>query len=224
MVETKLWGAMTAIPSGIITSILYDAITTTSYVLEKSGKQCVFIQEQNSIWTTFSILGGILLVFFFIWGLISGISVVVAWGCRYLKYNKPEKVSGKNLVDTFISAKEKTLELSNTVCAETTNQITSNISKLVIRELANIIISLHTKFVQHNQKREMSVRNCFRNQDRSSIIELTNEVSEYEVKALHDELHRILNIISLNIDDNLMRRDVDELNNLLADIEGVMES
>ena len=70
----------------------------------------------------------------------------------------------------------------------------------------------------------MSVRNCFRNQDRSSIIELTNEVSEYEVKALHDELHRILNIISLNIDDNLMRRDVDELNNLLADIEGVMES
>lgn len=65
-IEGKLWNAIAALTSGILTNLIYNEISSTSYVLEFLNGQYTLIQVNNNAWEKI----GLIFVTFFSFGLL----------------------------------------------------------------------------------------------------------------------------------------------------------
>ena len=106
--EGKLRGAITALTSSILTSLICDTISNTSYVLQTDEKQYTLATAGNSF--SGSVVF-VLLVFSIIWIIIS---IIIPIGLRLkerISYRKIDQPNRKTLVSTFNRSKEIALSL-----------------------------------------------------------------------------------------------------------------
>lgn len=225
MSESKLWKAITAVASGIMTSLLYDLVSQTSYILRPEGNQYVIIADDSNMKnTTFAVIS-ILLLFFSLWGVFTIIIQSASKLSKQLSFKKMEHISGNALVNAIDRAKEQTIYLKSSFNNESFSISDSTLAKLQLRNLAAIITSLHVKFVPHNLYRKNHMKYNFRQPDHSTIINISNSVSKYEFLSLIELLYDLVSNASLHTNgDKLMIKDCKEILTMLKELEEVTNS
>lgn len=223
--ESKLWKAITAVASGIMTSLLYDLVSQTSYILRPEGMQYVLIADDNNVKnTTFAVIS-ILLLFFCLWGVFTIIIQTASKFSKQLSFKKMEHISGNALVNAIDRAKEQTIYLKSSFNNESFGISDSTLAKLQLRNLAVIITALHVKFVPHNLYRKNHMKYNFRQPDHSTIINISNSISKYEFLSLIELLYDLVNSASLHTNgDKLMIKDCNEILTMLNELKKVVDS
>lgn len=224
--DSKLWKAITAVASGIMTSLLYDLLSSPSYVLHQEGVNYILTPDGNNAKSTFFSIIFILLLFLFLWGVFTAIILIGSKISKQLRFREPEYVNGKKLVATISEAKKKMLLLKDIYfCHEHGNITNIDFISLHLTELATIICSLHKNFIPCNKYRKSHMKDYFRHPDYSSIINITDSVSKYELLALIELLNKMVEIISsYNLEDELIDQDCGEMKTMLKDLKDVADS
>ena len=217
-IEGKLWNAIVALTSGVLTNLIYNEISSTSYVLEFLNGQYTLIQVNNNAWEK---IGLIFLTFFLVWAFISTIIPVALRIRQKIAYQKINRINNKNLTKSFDSAKNETLILLPFFVRESTEDVPNpDLALLHVKDLANVVTKLHNIFKPHNNKLQKQIRNYFRNPNHSSIINIGDNISDYEFSAL---ITLLLNMVervqSLKSDNKLLQKDCDEMLKSLKEME-----
>ena len=132
-IEGKLWNAIVALTSGVLTNLIYNEISSTSYVLEFLNGQYTLIQVNNNAWEK---IGLIFLTFFLVWAFISTIIPVALRIRQKIAYQKINRINNKNLTKSFDSAKNEALILRPFFVSESTKEIPNpDLALLHIKDL-----------------------------------------------------------------------------------------
>lgn len=223
--ESKLWKAITAVASSIMTSLLYDLLSRTSYVMQKDGARYILTPDDSTAKNTILSIVIIVLLFFFLWGIFTATIQIGVKISRQLRFKEIEHISGKDLVKALNTAKANTLLLKKGFYDEQSNILNINFVVLHLTELAIIVSSLHAMFVPHNRQRKANIKDYFRQPNRSTIIGITNGVSKYEFMALIELLYKMTNdISSCSLQDELMTKDCSEMLAMLNELKEIANS
>lgn len=217
--ESKLWEAITAIASGIMTSLLYDLVSQTSYVIVQEGAHYVIVSSSDNTPNTVLAFFIILLLFFSLWGILNLIVCIGVKTFRQLKFKKRKRIDGRSLLEIFNNAKEQTTTLINVLENEKNLITCKNSATLHIRDLAVIITSLHDKFCKRNLHGKAYAKNYFRCPKHASIVTISEGISRYEFLSLLGILDKLVRDITTYAEnDELMLQDCNELSVLLSEI------
>lgn len=219
--EGKLRGAITALTSSILTSLVCDAISDTSYVIQTGEKQYTLTATGNS--SSGSVVV-VLLIFSIIWILIS---IIIPIGLRLkerVSYRKIDQPNRKALVSTFNWSKEIALSLRPVFINEIGTVLDLNMVKLYMEDLAGAITALHKKFKPHNQKMQKHIVDHFRRPAHSSIFNIDSGISNYEFSALIAMLKKMVENAQeceANAKEELFLKDCKEMLDCLKELEKI---
>lgn len=221
-IEGKLWNAIAALTSGVLTNLIYNEISSTSYVLKLLNDQYTLIQVNNNAWEK---IGFIFATFFLVWAFISIIIPVALRIRQKISYQKIDWINNKNLTKSFDSAKNEALILCPFFVSESTEGVPNpDLALLHIKDLANVVTTLHNIFKPHNNKLQNQIRNYFRNYNHSSIINIGDNISDYEFSALITLLLKMVEKVpSLETDNKLLQKDYNEMLNNLKEMEEILQ-
>lgn len=225
--DSKLWASIAAVASGIITNLLYDLVSHTSYILLRQNSQYMIIPDNNNTKNTVFSIIIIILLFLFLWFSLIGIIQGLARIHRQFNFRKLEPLSQNKAVYVINTAKEQTFILLKTLYTNQNQEIVSfeNLAKLQCKNLADIIITLHRTFSPGSYNKTQHIKDYFRRTSHSSIINSITGISKYELCALIEILRKIVNEISPKLDvDNLLKKDCDEMLKMLEDLQTVTDS
>lgn len=220
--ESKLWQAITAVASGIVTSLLYDLVSHSTYVIQQVNSQYVLMPDSSNTKGTLLSVCGIFVLFFSIWGIIIFIIQIGTKVSKQLSFKNIQKISGRKLVFEYTKAKQQTIDLNNNFY--TKSKGVSNISyiKLHLRDLSVIIVSLHAHFYPHNTLQKAHMKHYFRKPDHSTIISINNTISKYEFLTLIELLYLMVSQASLYARGNiLMTCDCEEMFQMLKELKSI---
>lgn len=219
--EGKLRGAITALTSSILTSLICDTISNTSYVLQTDEKQYTLTTAGNSF--SGSVVF-VLLVFSIIWIIIS---IIIPIGLRLkerISYRKIDQPNRKTLVSTFNRSKEIALSLRPVFINEIGSVLDFDMVKLYTKDLADVITTLHKKFKPHNQKMQKHIVDHFRRPAHSSIFNIDSGISNYEFSALIAMLKKMVENAQecdTKTSEELFLKDCEEMLSYLKELEEI---
>ena len=219
--ERKLRGAITALTSSILTSLICDVFSNTSYVLQTGEKQYMLTPTGNSF--SGSVVF-VILIFSIIWIIIS---IIIPIGSRLkerVSYRKIDQPNGKTLVGTFNQSKEIALSLRPVFINEIGNVSDLDTIKLYTKDLANVITALHKKFKPHNKKMQKHIVDHFRKPAHSSIFNIDSGISDYEFSALIVMLKKMVvnaQKCEKNTNEKLFLKDCNEMLDYLEELEKI---
>ncbi len=200
--------------SGVLTSLIYDTVSNTTYVLHMDGQEYILNTIEEGLWIKPI---GILILYFLLWGLFSKI---IPWIGKYLSrfsYRRAGKSSPRELLCALNAAKVSIERLYPVLCGEKAG---SSLAKIHVRELANTVAILHKKFVPHSTKGSKDLNKCFRNNLHASIFLAEKKVSAYELSAVVSLLKDMVDAVEkLASEDPLLQRDCDEMKSCLNHLE-----
>lgn len=215
--ENKLWGQISALTSGVLTSLLYDLLSGSSYELDIEEKQYEIVSTGMNTWFAF---GLVLLTFLALWAIFSW---VLPWFSRIRKrfvYDKVKKTTAKELMRVLDEAKQKTKELYPFFLHQDDTPIQAELIVLHGRELAMIISLLHKKFLPQNKRLRQRVEQYFRSSEHAAITTIAKKISAYELAAEIALLKcMVAQLKMLASKDALLDRDCAEMVNKLNDLE-----
>lgn len=218
--ESKLWKAVTAVASSIMTSLLCNFLSHGSYIIQPNGTEYLIVSDDSNMKSDALTFIGILLLFFVLWGILS-ISIPISTKIlKKVRFKKMKFHSRNDLVNTISMTKEQAINLKYLFYDE--QYLISNIdlAKLQIRTLAVIISTLHAKFIPHNQQRRLHMKDNFRHPDHSSIISINSGVSKYEFLTLIELLQKMVHNVTLHTtEDNLIQQDCIQMSTMLNDLK-----
>lgn len=220
--EAKLWNAISMLTSGVLTSLIYGLLSDVSYMLEIEGKQYKIFSVGTSLWGE---LGIILITFFVFWAVISVLIPMLLRIKKRFTYDKIKRVSAKELIRTLDVAKESIKNLYPIFYAEKNNDIPdTDLVALHVRELARIILLLHSNFLPHNQKLRKTIEKYFRRHEHSSVISIDRNVSSYEFKATIALLRKmVMSASEKGSSDKLLEQDCAEMKKNLDELGELSE-
>lgn len=216
--ESKIWKAIAAVASSIITNLLTNLLSHDSYVIQVSGTQYIISDDSNMEKDIFYFVATLLL-FFVLWGIFSIIISVSTKIYNKIKFRKIEFYSRKHLVNTVILIEEQAINLSNILYYNPSENFNIEFAKLKIRTLATMVSTLHAKFIPHNKQKKLHMKDNFRHLDYSSIININSGISKYEFLALIELLQNMVNDISSHANGEcLMEQDCRQMATMLNDL------
>lgn len=219
--EGKMRGAITALTSSILTSLICNAVSNTSYVLQTDEKQYTLMAAGNSF--SGSVVF-VLLVFSIIWIVIS---IIIPIGLRLkerVSYRKIDQPNREALVSTFNRSKEIALSLRPVFINEIGTVLDLNMVKLYTKDLADVITALHKKYKPHNQKMQKHIVDHFRRPAHSSIFNINSGISNYEFTALIAMLKKMVENAQkcgTNTSEELFLKDCKEMLDYLKELEKI---
>lgn len=215
--ENKLWGQISALTSGVLTSLLYELLSGSSYELDMEGKQYEIVSTGMNTWLAF---GLVLLTFLGLWAIFSW---VLPWFSRVRKrfiYDKVKKTTAKELIRVLDEAKQTTKELYPFFIHQENAPSREELIVLHGRELAMTISLLHRKFLPQNKQLRQRVEQYFRYSEHATITTITKKISAYELAA---EIALLKSMVAqlkmLAGKDALLHRDCAEMAQKLNDLE-----
>ena len=218
-IETKLWNAISALTSGVLTSLLYDSLSDSSYVLEVEGVQYVITSNGLNFWgATFSIFA----TFISLWVVISILIPFILRMKKRFSYKKIKRVKIKEMVRAFEIAKEEVVRLYPIFFPEDPQGCDSELLKLHNRDLAKIILLLQNKFNPPNTKLRARVVNCFRNPEHTSFFTIHRRLSAYEFRAIVAVLQRMVDCVSSVDNDDLLSKDCNQMKEALKNLDNLL--
>lgn len=218
ILESKLWQAITAVASGVITDLLYDLLSPSSYTIQDVDSQYVLIPNSNNA-TWFSICV-ILMLFFSLWGIIILIIQISTKLSKHLGGKRKPHLCGYKLVTQYTKAKEETIKLNSIFDSEMSHTPNITYIKLYLRDLSIPITSLHAQFYPHTRHQKTNLKYFFRNPEHSTILSINNIISKYEFLALIALLQKMVLLASSHVHkDKLMEKDCKDLLTMLQELD-----
>lgn len=215
--ENKLWGQISALISGVLTSLLYELLSGSSYELDIEGKQYEIVSTGMNIWFAF---GLVLLTFLGLWAIFS---LVLPWFSKIRKrfvYDKVKKTTAKELIKVLDEAKRKIKELYPFFVHQEDAPIKEDIIVLHGRELAMIISLLHKKILPKNKRLRKRVERYFRHSEHATITTIAKHISAYELAADIALLKSMVAKLKMFAGrDALLNHDCTEMEEKLSDLE-----
>lgn len=217
--ESKLWQAITAVASGIITSLLYDLVSHSSYIIQPKGSHYMLISDNNDTARTFLTICSIFILFFSIWVIITLLIQISSNISKHLVFKKMKNISGYKLANEYAKAKEQTFNLNNNFFYKAKSISDITYIKLHLRDLSIIITSLHVHFYPHNLYQRSHIKHYFRKPEHTTIINIGNTISQYEFQALIELLKKMVEqASSYASEDILIAHDCKEMSWMLNDL------
>lgn len=215
-IENNLWKASFPLVSGVLTSLIYEKLSSPSYMLDVHGEQFLFTSTETKFWRTVVF---IIVTFLLIWAVIFAVIWLIQCLRKRFSYDKIKRVNAKDLVNTLDAAKVSVVELYPVLCNESGDASCTYLVKLHGRDLARIILLLHGKFLPHNQKMRRTIENYFRNPNHSSIITIDRSISGYEFSSMITILKKMVSTVeSTARDDKLLEKDCNEMKKNLDEL------
>lgn len=215
--ENILWGQISALTSGVLTSLLYELLSGSSYKFDIEGKQYEIVSTGMDTWLAF---GLVLLTFFCLWAIFSWF---LPWFSRIRKrfvYGKVKKTTAKELIRVLDETKQTTKELYPFFIHQDSDSIQEELIVLHSRELAMTISLLHRKFLPQNKRLRQRVEQYFRHSEHATFTTITKKISAYELAA---EIGLLKSMVAqlkmLAGKDILLDRDCAEMAKKLNDLE-----
>lgn len=178
--ENKLWGQISALTSGVLTSLLYELLSGSSYELDIEGKQYEIVSTGMNTWFAF---GLVLLTFLGLWAIFSWLLPWLSKIRKRFVYDKVKKTTAKELIKVLDEAKRKIKELYPFFTHQEDSPVKEDIIVLHGRELAMIISLLHRKFLPKNKRLRKRVEQYFRHSEHATITTIAKYLSAYELAA-----------------------------------------
>lgn len=220
-IESKIWNAITALTSGVLTSIIYDALSHTSYMLEIDDKKYAITSTSLSFFASLGLVCG---TFLMIWTVISLIIPCALKVHKRFSYDKVTRPNASELLKTITSVTETVKALYPHF--EPTGVISDSpdYAKLYARELINAVTLLHKKFIPHNKKFQREILSFFRKPQFSSIISINSRLSTYEFNSLISILKlMVTNLQEYGNPDELLKKDCNEMLENLSELESILQ-
>lgn len=222
--ESKLWKAVTAVASSIMTNLLCNFLSHGSYIIQPNGTQYLIVSDDSNIKNDALSFAGILLLFFVLWGILSVTIPISAKILKKIRFKKMKFHSRNDLVNTISMTKEQAINLKSIFYDEQYLASNMDLAKLQITTLAVIVSTLHAKFIPHNQQRRLHMKDNFRNPDHSSIININSAISKYEFSALIELLQKMVHNVALHTnEDNLIQQDCSQMSKMLNDLKELVD-
>lgn len=212
--DTDTRNTLIAIPSSIITNLIYDLLSTTSYVV-KPNNTYYTIQSISNIPITLLTILSVFLLFILIWITLITFFKLVEKIYKQLSYNKIQYYAGEYLVHEYTQLKNRTIELHNKIDDSATN----NKTELYLRDLIEIVSSLKSLFSPFLYAPDYYTKGCFRSIP-SDIMNINIAISPYEYSALISLLDDMVrNISPLGNSNPLIALDCKNLRKTLYDLQ-----
>ncbi len=215
--EEKLWSQISVLTSGVLTSLLYELLSGSSYELDVEGKQYEIVSTGISTWCAF---GLVILTFFCLWAVFS---LVFPWISRIRKrfvYDKVKKITAKELMKVLNEVKMKIKELYPIYDLQKGTPLNEDLIKIHGRDVAIIISLLHRKFLPQNKRLRKRVEQYFRHSEHATITTIDKKVSAYELSADIVLLKRIVAQLKMFAgSDALLYHDCTDMEEKISDLE-----
>lgn len=217
--ENKLFEALFAIASGILTEIIYSEISISRY--EKKIIDGVETIEEISRYTALTKIGIILLLFFVIWIILSFVLPRIKYIFKTAIPKKKPTYNTKEIIGIFYNTKQTVQNISFVL-----NNNFSKISfaTLYLNDLVNCINKLHVVFCSKNKKQKKTVNFLLYN----SLSVNTNGqfISKFEYLTLISIIDNLFNECTM-LDNNdkksfeLHENDINELKNKINELKNI---
>lgn len=216
-IETKLWNDLSMLTSGVLTSLIYELLSGSSYQIDIEGRRYEITSIGMSGWCSF---GLVVITFLGLWTLIS---VLIPWLLRIKQrftYDKIKNISVKELIRTLNDSKASVKDLYPIFCAMDRNDQSEDLIKLHCRDLAKSILLLQRKFLPQNKRLRKNIEKHFRQHEHATIISIEQKLSGYELAAVIALLRKMVNqtkIVARN--DALLSKDCTEMESALNKLD-----
>ena len=212
-IEIKVWNVISMLTSGVLTSLIYGLLSSSSYNLNIDGRYYEITSVGMNPWHAIGLAG---LTFFGIWVIISVlIPRILKIGKRF-SYDKIKKITAKEAIKALDDAGNAIKEFYLAF-----NVRNNDYLKLYSRNLARIVLLLHRKLLPQNKQLRNRIRDSyFRNSEYDSIISIDQKISRYELASEINLLKYMVDQLDLVAgDDALLKKDCRQMNEALGDLE-----
>lgn len=219
--DSPLWGSISAIISGIMTSLIYPLVSTNNYVCIVEGKTFDINQIPDPLLVTLGKMLLLLIVFGLLW---IGIAFVPALWRKRFYYWKKKTYSNRDICQLIANNSNQLLAISE--CRKNAEYcFTAEIFwKLKLRDLSAIIQSLYRAFISDNARSQSRMKDYFRKSFQSV---LGDQASMYQLVGLIDGIDLLLkeaeSVTETENSDNLLNSDCHVLREKLDYLKGLTQ-
>lgn len=215
-IEKKLWSVVSMLTSGVLTSLIYELLSGSSYNLDIDGKHYEITTTGMNSWCA---IGVVVLTFFALWALISLLIPFLLRIRKRFAYDKIKQVSAKDLLKVLDEASATIKAVYPIFNAKSKDPSNNDYLKLYSRDVAKTILLLHRKFLPSNKRLRKRIETYFRHYQHTSIISIEQKVSSYELAANVTLLRNIVEQLSgVAGEDALLGKDCEEMKKALAEL------
>lgn len=215
--EKSLQNSIAVITSSILTHLICNSLTDTLYVVQTVDEQVTLIPFNENHHLK---IGFILLTFTIVWIMISIAIPAIFKIINRFRFRKIIRHSPKYLVTQFDLKRKEVLNLEKYFFFDKPNIANTNMVLLNVKELAIIITDIHRSFCPHNKQLKRHMRYNFRNHNHSTIINISNKISDYEFFSLINLLERMVSIALIYTTHNsLLEKDCQEMQKMLNELK-----
>ena len=222
--ETKIWTAITAICSSILTSLLTDLISSNSYTILEKDKQLVIQDIPMSLYDLIVNYLKLIVVFFIIWLSLNTIVYITSKIYRKVHVKKLGQINEKEMSTVLETAKQRTMTLYERLEKRAFSDVKNCYIKMNLKELSSIILLLYSYFSRPDMKGKENLRKICRKSTFSSLPSISNGISYYELEGTFKLLKLIIvEAISVETDDELLKKDCIQMDNLLNEMVSIFQ-
>lgn len=212
-IEIKVWNVISMLTSGVLTSLIYGLLSSSSYSLNIGDRYYEITSVGMNPWHAIGLVG---LTFLGIWVIISVLIPRILKIRKRFSYDKIKKITAKEAIKALDDAGNAIKELYPAF-----NVRNNDYLKLYSRNLARTVLLLHRKLLPQNKRLRNRIRDSyFRNSGYDLIISIDQRISRYELASEIKLLKYMVGQLDLAAgDDALLKEDCREMNEALDELK-----
>ena len=207
----KLWMAISAVASGILTSLLYDQLANSHFeIIMQEGKTLLVPVSNRTFAFQFAIISGIFLIS---WLIISMIIPFAIYMFERISYKRVQYLRPNEVITSFRKIKKEVIYIS-----EKLNRINqSDVVILYAEDIVSLILRLYKTFYTENRQLRMPVTSIFRMEN--TLVNVGREISPYDYNALLKVLNQLLRLVNQSRNSEILQRDYIKSKKLLSELK-----
>lgn len=214
----KTWGALSAIASSILTSIIYDEFSSPGYeVVYSNGKLQLNQIEEYGFWGKCLI---ILFIFLLFWTVISLVIPLAHYMLKRFRCRNKRQLRKSDILEAYQSCKkdilrlvEKGLLLEGTCC--------NDMKMLYTEEISLIVIRLYKAFCPGKKPLDHLVKSTFRTG--KTVYEINRFISPFEYNELICTVEKLLGLFA-GSNDKILKSDYSNLQKQVDELKQITEN
>ncbi len=222
-VKERLWNAVAAIASSILTGIICDEFSLTSYETKVvNGATHLIPVEEHSFAAKILV---VTLIFLLLWGLISWVIPFVLRLIKQIRYRNKKNFRRQEVYQVYQTGKSNVLQLWHEIatipCVSVADDKPSSCILLYHEKVSTTILALYTTFCPQKMRLNQVVESCFRTGE--TIFDVGRYISPFEYDELIAELGKLLDCFA-SFDIPMLNQDNGQLREKLAELEKCSKS
>lgn len=194
--ENRVWSALSAVASSVLTDLFYDEISATSYSVIMQGAEPLIVEvDAYPLISKLLIIAG---VFLSIWLTIGILFPLIVGFVKTRCYKRVKIYSSESICKLYKEETNNVLLITEAVTNfEHPNAFAAT---LYISRLMSVVNNLYVIFCSPKSSTRRSITASFRNG--GSLDNIDNRISVYEYEELLNEIERLLKLLDLHKQEN----------------------